>query len=35
LVCTWMGLGFNLCVAPTLTFGPCMLDGQTERDGEI
>ena len=27
LVCTWTGLGFNLCVAPTLTFCPCILDG--------
>ena len=22
---TWMGLGFNLCVVPTLTFCPCVL----------
>ena len=27
LVGTWTGLGFNLCVAPTLTFCPCILDG--------
>ena len=32
---TWTGLVFNLCVAPTLTFGPCILDGQVERDGGI
>ena len=25
LVGTWMGLGFNLCVMPTLMFCPCIL----------
>ena len=29
-MCMWTGLGFNLCVAPTLTFCPCISDGQTD-----
>ena len=28
---TQTGLGFNICVAPTLTFCPCILEGGTNR----
>ena len=30
LVCAWMGLSFNLCVVPTLTFCPYILDRWTD-----
>ena len=30
LVGTRMGLGFNICVAPTLTFCPCISEGETD-----
>ena len=29
-MCAQMGLGFNLCVAPTLTFCPYISDGWTD-----
>ena len=31
---TWMGLGFNICVAPTLMFCPCILEGGTNWGSE-
>ena len=29
-MCAWTGLGFNLCVAPTLIFCPYISDRQTD-----
>ena len=31
---TWTGLGFNICVVPTLMFCPCILEGQTDWGSE-
>ena len=31
---TWMGLGFNICVVPTLMFCPCISKGETDWGSE-
>ena len=31
---TRMGLGFNVCVVPTLTFCPCISEGETDWGSE-